>query len=58
MKRGDLIIMKAEYNQGLWANQIGIVLGVDKEVTGVKFYKIFCRGEVFSAPVWSIENIN
>ncbi len=50
--------MKAEYNQGPWANQIGIVLDLDKEVTGVKFYKIFCRGEVFSAPVWSIENIN
>ena len=57
MKKGDLVRLKPEYNNDPWANQLGIILSLERVEGAHSLYNIYCKGKVFTVPDWSMEKV-
>lgn len=60
MKKGDLVRLKPEYNNDPWANQLGIILSLERVYGGRgahSLYSIYCKGKIFTVPDWSMEKV-
>jgi hypothetical protein len=52
IKKGDLVAFKPEFNEDPWADRLALVVSFD-----LPYLKLLCKGDIVSAPLWSVEKV-